>query len=105
MTDTELQNKVINALRITHATQDIKDEIQDLIDAAFRDMSLSDINDPTGSAYTASTATPGAVQAVLTYCKAMFGDLMDVADQQTLLVRYDNQKAMLKMERFSEDES
>lgn len=105
MTSTELQTKVINALRITHASNDIKEEIDDLINAAFQDMSLSDINDPTGSAYTAGTATPGVVQAVLTYCKAMFGDLMEVADQQTLLTRYDSQKAMLKMERFSEDES
>lgn len=105
MTDTELQTKVLNALRITNATAATKSEVQDLIDAAFQDMSFSDINTPSGAAYTAATATPGVVQAVLTYCRAMFGDLMEASDQQTLLTRYDYQKAMLKMEKYSEEES
>lgn len=105
MTDAQLQTKVINALRITHASSAVEDEIDDLISAAFQDMSLSDINDPSGNAYTAATAPAGVVQAVLTYCKAMFGDLMTTDEQQKLLERYDSQKAMLKMIKYGEEES
>lgn len=105
MTDAQLQTKVINALRITHPSSAIEDEIDDLISAAFEDMSLSDINDPSGNPYTAATATSGVVQAILTYCKAMFGDLMTTEEQQKLLERYDYQKAMLKMKKYEEEES
>lgn len=101
MTDVQLLAKVRNACRITQATEALNDELTTLINAAFLDMSLSDINDIAGLPYTAQTANAGIINAVITYVRANFGDLLDVAEQQQLLLRYDEQKKMLKMLRYS----
>lgn len=105
MTDVQLLAKVRTACRITQANQDINDELTDIIAAAFEDLSLSDINDATGNPYTAQTAEGGIIQAVITYARAFFGDIMDTDEQTQLLDRYDKQKAMLKMLKYSREES
>lgn len=101
MTDTELLNKVKMACRITTSNTTFDDELKDLISSAFLDLSISDVNAATGVPYNAQTATSDVVLAVKTFVKFHFGDLLTDTEKQTMKASYDEQKAQLKMKRYS----
>lgn len=72
------------ALRVT--TDAFNDEISDLIDAALADLGVVGVN--AGN----KAADPLIIRAVITYCKANFGE----ADEyDRLKASYDEQKAQL----------
>lgn len=84
-------NDVKAALRI--AVSDYDDEIQDLINAAFADLGIVDIN---AELLTETDTLPLIKRAVITYCKMNFGYLSQ--DQAAKFkVSYDEQKAQLLM--------
>lgn len=101
MTDAQLLSKVKLACRITADVTAFDDELKDLINAAFLDLSISDVNAPGGQTYTASTATDDIVLAVKTFVKIHFGDLASDKEKEDLKSSYDEQKAQLKMKRYS----
>lgn len=101
MTDAELLAKVKMACRITATNTAFDDELKDLISAAFQDLSISDVNTAAGLTYTAQTATSDIVLAVKTFVKYHFGDLLTDAEKLTMKASYDEQKAQLKMKRYS----
>lgn len=101
MTDAELLSKVKMACRITTTNTAFDDELKDLISAAFQDLSISDVNTAAGLTYTAQTATSDIVLAVKTFVKYHFGDLLTDNEKQTMKASYDEQKAQLKMKRYS----
>lgn len=77
--------KVKLALRITTAAFD--SEIEDLISAALADLGTAGVED-------ADETDPLIIRAVITYCKANFGE-PDEYDR--LKSAYDEQKAQLQM--------
>lgn len=77
--------KVKLALRITATAFDI--EIEDLISAALADLGIAGVEN-------AVETDPLIVRAVITYCKANFGE-SDEYDR--LKAAYDEQKAQLQM--------
>ena len=77
--------KVKLALRITTAAFD--SEIEDLISAALADLGTAGVDD-------ADETDPLIIRAVITYCKANFGE-PDEYDR--LKSAYDEQKAQLQM--------
>lgn len=77
--------KVRLALRITTAAFD--SEIEDLISAALADLGIAGVED-------ADETDPLIIRAVITYCKANFGE-PDEYDR--LKSAYDEQKAQLQM--------
>ncbi len=78
-------DKVKLALRITTTAFD--SEIKDLIDAALDDLGLAGVSNK-------DTTDHLIIRAVITYCKANFGD----PDEYDRLKRaYDEQKAQLQM--------
>lgn len=77
--------KVKLALRITTAAFD--SEIEDLISAALADLGIAGVED-------ADETDPLIIRAVITYCKANFGE-PDEYDR--LKSAYDEQKAQLQM--------
>lgn len=81
--------KVKNALRIT--TEAFDDELQGLIDAGAMDLRIAGIDgaDPT-------TGDPLIVRAIITYCKAHFGQAED-GEYDRLKASYDEQKAQLQV--------
>lgn len=77
--------KVKVALRIV--TEDFDGELTDLINAALLDMNLAGVNET-------ELTDPLIIRAVITYCKANFGE----PDQYDRLKKsYDEQKAQLGM--------
>ena len=78
-------DRVRMALRITTTAFD--SEIDDLISAALADLDIAGVTAPTKNA-------PLIVRAVITYCKAHFGE-PDEYDR--LKAAYDEQKAQLQM--------
>lgn len=77
--------KVRLALRITTTTFD--EEIKDLIAAALADLGIAGVSNEDES-------DPLIIRAVVTYCKANFGE----ADEyERLKASYDEQKAQLQM--------
>lgn len=86
-----LIDKVKVATRI--AVNDYDGELQDLIEAAFQDLGVTDIK----SEYlTEPNIQPLVERAVITYCKMNFGYLSN--DQyQKFKAAYDEQKAQLLM--------
>lgn len=101
MTKEALLQAVRFACRITTTTLDT--EIQELIDAAFYDLEISDVADMAGAPYTVLTADQLVVTAIKTYVKLHLGDL--ISDQnawKNLKDSYDEQKAQLKMRKFSD---
>lgn len=81
----ELLEKVKVALRIV--TTDYDEEIQDLIDAAVKDLNIAGV---VGTELTDALI----IRAVITYCRMSFGD----PDRYNDLKRsYDEQKAQLQM--------
>lgn len=100
MTDADLLGKVKLSCRIASNVTAFDDELKDLIKAAFLDLSISDVNAPGGQPYSASTATEDIVLAVKTFVKINFGDLYE--NKEDLKASYWEQKAQLKMKRYSE---
>lgn len=80
--------KVKNALRIT--TNAFDDELKGLITAGAMDLRIAGIfgADPT-------TGDPLIVRAIITYCKAHFGQAED-GEYDRLKASYDEQKAQLQ---------
>ena len=101
MTDAELLAKVKMACRITATNTSFDEELKDLINSAFLDLSISDVNTAAGVQYTAGTATDDIVLAVKMFVKYHFGDLLTDNEKQTMKASYDEQKAQLKMKRYS----
>lgn len=101
MTQEALLQAVRFACRITTTTLDT--EIQELINAAFYDLEISDVADMAGAPYTVLTADQLVVTVIKTYVKLHLGDL--ISDQnawKNLKDSYDEQKAQLKMRKFSD---
>lgn len=84
----ELLEKVRLALRIV--SNDFDGEITDLINACLKDLGISGVIN-TESAEMLTDAL--IVRAVITYCRANFGDAM--GDYERLKASYDEQKAQL----------
>lgn len=82
----ELIAKVRTALRIT--TDAFDDEISDLINACLLDLEAAGVNKD-------DTTNALIVRAVITYCRANFGDNM--GDYDRLKASYDEQKAQMSM--------
>ena len=77
--------------RVTSTAFD--DELNDLINAGFADLGITDIN-PEWLTYPGTT--PLVKRAVLTYCKMNFGKLEDSVYDR-LKASYDEQKAQMLM--------
>lgn len=78
-------------------------EISDLIDSAFLDLEISGVATVDGTPYTADNSDQLVITAVKTYVKINCGDLIDTSEMlQRLTQSYENQKAQLKMRRWSD---
>lgn len=77
--------KVKLALRIV--TNAFDDEIQDLISAALADLGIAGVDN-------VEESDPLIIRAVITYCKANFGE---ATEYERLKASYDEQKAQLQM--------
>ena len=88
--------KVKTALRIV--TTDFDDEIKDLINAALKDLGIAGVTvDSLIAVTTASTVYDDLlIQAIITYCRANFGDVND-GTYDRLKASYDEQKAQMQM--------
>jgi len=84
-----LIDKAKDVLDITSDTFD--EEIEDLVAAALLDLGIAGVD-----ADIVSDSDPLIVRAVLTYCKAHFGEPADTTYQR-LKASYDEQKAQLQM--------
>lgn len=82
--------KVKMALRIT--TSDFDDEITDLINACLLDLQIAGVVLPTDE-----TDDELILNAVKTYCKIHFGDVVGVEMLERLKSSYDEQKAQMQM--------
>lgn len=81
----------------------LNEEISDLIDSAFYDLEISGVASSDGTPYTADNSDSLVITAVKTYVKINLGDLIDSSEMlQKLSLSYDNQKAQLKMRRWSD---
>lgn len=80
----------------------LDDEINDLIDSAFLDLEISGIANTEGVPYSADSADSLVLTAVKTYVKINLGDLLDVSEIEKLSRSYWDQKALLKMRRWSD---
>lgn len=85
----DLIDDVKIALRLT--TNDLDSSVTLLIGAAFADLGLAGVK---GDTVIPNTEDPLIKQAVITYCRANFGQPDDYAD---LKASYDEQKAQLGM--------
>lgn len=98
-----LIDKVKTAVRI--AVNDFDAELQGLIDSAFADLGITDINP---ELLTETDIDPLIEMAVITYCRMNFGYL-SVDQYQKFKASYDEQKSQLLMSStystYEEDES
>lgn len=81
-------SKVKVALRI--ATNDFDAEITDLINACLLDLGIAGITEN-------DTTNALIIRAVITYCRANFGDANGVEEYDRLKASYDEQKAQMQM--------
>lgn len=81
-------SKVKVALRI--ATDDFDAEITDLINACLLDLGIAGITEN-------DTTNALIIRAVITYCRANFGDANGVEEYDRLKASYDEQKAQMQM--------
>lgn len=79
--------KVKTALRLT--TDAFDDEITDLISSALADLGVAGVIET-------DTTNPLINRAVITYCRANFGDATD-GEYDRLKASYDEQKAQMSM--------
>lgn len=68
---------------------DFDDEILDLIDACLLDLNAAGVN-------MTDTSNPLVIRAIITYCRANFGDASD-GEYDRLKKSYDEQKAQMSM--------
>ena len=89
--------KIKTALRIT--TDDFDTELTDLINACLLDLGIAGITvDSLIVADTQSTTFDNLLlRAVITYCRANFGDANGVEEYDRLKTSYDEQKAQMQM--------
>lgn len=89
--------KIKTALRIT--TDDFDTELTDLINACLLDLGIAGITvDSLIVADTQSTTFDNLLlRAVITYCRANFGDANGVEEYDRLKASYDEQKAQMQM--------
>ena len=81
-------SKVKVALRI--ATNDFDAEITDLINACLLDLGIAGVTEN-------DTTNALIIRAVITYCRANFGDANGVEEYDRLKASYDEQKAQMQM--------
>lgn len=81
-------SKVKVALRI--ATDDFDAEITDLINACLLDLGIAGITEN-------DTTNALIIRAIITYCRANFGDANGVEEYDRLKASYDEQKAQMQM--------
>lgn len=81
-------SKVKVALRI--ATDDFDAEITDLINACLLDLGIAGVTEN-------DTTNALIIRAVITYCRANFGDANGVEEYDRLKASYDEQKAQMQM--------
>lgn len=81
-------SKVKVALRIV--TDDFDAEITDLINACLLDLGIAGITEN-------DTTNALIIRAVITYCRANFGDANGVEEYDRLKASYDEQKAQMQM--------
>lgn len=100
MADSSILSRVKTALRRSDDTFD--EEIGDLIAAALLDLGIAGVTDPDAdppesrSVSNLDTDNPLIRRAVITYCKAHFGDA-EPQEYDRLKAAYDEQKGMLSM--------
>lgn len=80
--------KVKLALRIV--TDDFDQEIVDLIQACLLDLGIAGVTQN-------DTSNALLIRAIITYCKANFGDVNGVEQYDRLKASYDEQKAQMQM--------
>lgn len=81
-------SKVKVALRIV--TDDFDAEITDLINACLLDLGIAGVTED-------DTTNALLIRAIITYCKANFGDANGVEEYDRLKASYDEQKAQMQM--------
>lgn len=81
-------SKVKVALRIV--TDDFDAEITDLINACLLDLGIAGITEN-------DTTNALIIRAIITYCRANFGDANGVEEYDRLKASYDEQKAQMQM--------
>ena len=85
MSNSTILAKVKTALRVT--TDDFNDEINDLIDACLLDLGIAGVVE-------SDTTNHLIIRAIITYCRANFGQ---PDDYDRLKKSYDEQKAQMSM--------
>lgn len=85
MSNSTILAKVKVALRVS--TDDFNDEINDLIDACLLDLGIAGVTED-------DTTNHLIIRAIITYCRANFGQ---PDDYDRLKASYDEQKAQLSM--------
>ncbi len=83
-----IMSKVKVALRIV--TDDFDAEITDLINACLLDLGIAGVTEN-------DTTNALIIRAVITYCRANFGDANGVEEYDRLKASYDEQKAQMQM--------
>ena len=83
-----LLEKVKVALRIV--TDDFDQEIIDLINACLLDLGIAGVTEN-------DTTNALIIRAIITYCRANFGDANGVEEYDRLKASYDEQKAQMQM--------
>ncbi len=83
-----LLEKVKVALRIV--TDDFDQEIIDLINACLLDLGIAGV-------IQSDTSNALLIRAIITYCRANFGDANGVEEYDRLKASYDEQKAQMQM--------
>lgn len=81
-------SKVKVALRIV--TDDFDAEITDLINACLLDLGIAGVTEN-------DTTNALIIRAIITYCRANFGDANGVEEYDRLKASYDEQKAQMQM--------
>ena len=81
-------SKVKVALRIV--TDDFDAEITDLINACLLDLGIAGVTEN-------DTTNALIIRAIITYCRANFGDANGVEQYDRLKASYDEQKAQMQM--------
>ena len=87
MADNDLLYRVKHAMRRPNMTEDMAQELSDLVDAALADLKQAGVSN-------LDTQDPLIRRAVITYCRANF---WPTGDYDKLNASYDEEKAQLRM--------